>query len=323
MAVAVGVYFGPVGVSVTGDGLVDVKEMVWSPLTIVKSNPATNANACSIPADELRTAHTFERHPPFQAGASGLASGVRACAPIDSRAGMIGWLHERERDLGVISGALDEVAAGAGRVVVVEGPAGIGKTSLLQSARDAAQARNFAVAGARGSELEHAYAWGVVRQLLEPRLRGMSGEARGRTLAGAAALAAPIVLPDGAAPPGDADPSFGVLHGLYWLVAALAAERPQLLVVDDLHWADGASVRFVEFLANRHRRRPGVAAGGAAAGCGGGWRCPARGAARDVDRALAVVVGGDGGRAWPSTVARRSRRPSPKRVTARRAGIHC
>jgi len=164
---------------------------------------------------------------------------------------MIGRLHERERDLGVILRALDEVAAGAGRTVVVEGPAGIGKTSLLQSARDAARPRNFAVARARGSELERAYGWGVVRQLLEPRLRGMSGEARGRALAGAAALAAPIVLPDGAAPPGDADPSFGVLHGLYWLVAALAAERPQLLIVDDLHWADGASVRFMEFLANR------------------------------------------------------------------------
>ena len=164
---------------------------------------------------------------------------------------MIGRLHERERDLGVISGALDEAAAGAGRVVVVEGPAGIGKTSLLRSARDAATARNFAVAGARGSELERAHAWGIVRQLLEPRLRGMSGGERSRTLAGAAALAAPIVLPDGDVPPGDADPSFGALHGLYWLVAALAAGRPQLLVVDDLHWADGASVRFVEFLTNR------------------------------------------------------------------------
>jgi DNA-binding CsgD family transcriptional regulator len=186
---------------------------------------------------------------------------------------MSGGLHERERELGLIAGALDEVAAGAGRAVVVEGSAGIGKTSLLMSARDAAHARNFAVAGARGSELERAYAWGVVRQLLEPRLRGMSGGERGRTLAGAAALAAPIVLPDGVAPPAEADPSFGVLHGLYWLVAALAARRPQLLVVDDLHWSDGASVRFLEFLANRIdalpalllvAQRPGAASAGGA-----------------------------------------------------------
>ena len=185
---------------------------------------------------------------------------------------MIGWLHERERDLGVISGALEEAAVGAGRAVVVEGPAGIGKTSLLRLATDAARARNFGVAGARGSELERAYAWGVVRQLLEPRLRGMPGEARGRALAGAAALAAPVVLPDGASPRGDADPSFGVLHGLYWLVAALAAERPQLLVVDDLHWADGASVRFMEFLVNRIDAVPALLLVAQRPGAGGALR---------------------------------------------------
>lgn len=165
--------------------------------------------------------------------------------------GMVGRLHEREHELSVIAGALDQVAVSGGRVVVVEGPAGIGKTSLLEAARRAAQAGGFAIGSARGSELELEYAWGVVRQLLEPRLRGMPAEARKRTLAGAAALAGPVVLPDAAAPPVDADQSFGVLHGLYWLVAALAAQRPQLLVVDDLHWADAASVRFLEFLANR------------------------------------------------------------------------
>ena len=129
--------------------------------------------------------------------------------------------------------------------------------------------------GLAGPSWSVAYAWGVVRQLLEPRLRGMSGEERGRRLAGAAALAAPIVLPDGAAPPADADASFGVLHGLYWLVAALAAGRPQLLVVDDLHWADGASVRFLEFLANRIDAVPAlllVAQRPAAAAAGGALR---------------------------------------------------
>jgi DNA-binding CsgD family transcriptional regulator len=186
---------------------------------------------------------------------------------------MVGRLHERERDLGVIAGALDEVAAGGGRAVVVEGPAGIGKTGLLESAREAAQARNVGVAWARGSELELSYAWGVVRQLLEPRLRGMSGAARSRTLSGAAALATPVVMPDADAPLMEAHASFGVLHGLYWLVAALAEQRPQLLVVDDLQWADSASVRFLDFVANRIdslpvlllvAQRPGAASADAA-----------------------------------------------------------
>ncbi len=95
-----------------------------------------------------------------------------------------------------------------------------------------------------------------MRQLLEPRLRGMPAESRRRVLDGAAALAEPVVLPgpDGGAPA--AETSFGVLHGLYWLVANLAAGRPQLLVVDDLQWADAASVRFIAFLANRVAELP-------------------------------------------------------------------
>jgi hypothetical protein len=164
---------------------------------------------------------------------------------------MIGRLYERERDVGVIVGALGDVAEGRGRAVTVEGPAGIGKTSLLQSTRQAAQERGFAVASARGSELERSYAWGVVRQLLEPRLRGMSAAAREELLSGAVALAAPVVSPGGAVAEGEVDASFGVLHGLYWLVAALAAQRRQLLVVDDLHRADAASVRFLKFLVSR------------------------------------------------------------------------
>jgi tetratricopeptide (TPR) repeat protein len=164
---------------------------------------------------------------------------------------MVLRLHERDAELAVLDAALGDAVAGRGGTVVVQGPAGIGKTSLLDAARAAAPERGLAVAAARGSELETAYAWGVARQLLEPRLRGMAGAALERALDGAAALAAPVLLPeraDGAAP---ADPAFGALHGLYWLVANLAAERPQLLVVDDLHWADEASARFLAFLANR------------------------------------------------------------------------
>ena len=159
--------------------------------------------------------------------------------------------------------------AGRGGTVLVQGPAGIGKTSLLGAVREAAPDRGLAVAAARGSELETAYAWGVARQLLEPRLRGMSEAARERALGGAAALAAPVLLPERAGAAADADAAFGALHGLFWLVANLAADRPQLLVVDDLHWADEASTRFLAFLANRidalpvvlvAAQRPGVTA---------------------------------------------------------------
>jgi DNA-binding CsgD family transcriptional regulator len=162
---------------------------------------------------------------------------------------MAGRLLERDRELHLVFDALDRAVAGRGDTVVLEGPAGIGKTSLLEDVREAARARSVALASTSATELETAYAWGVARGLLEPRLRGMTDGTRRQALAGAAALAEPIVLPG--AREVDADPTFGVLHGLYWLVAGLAAEQPQVLVVDDLHWADDASARFLAFLANR------------------------------------------------------------------------
>ena len=47
------------------------------------------------------------------------------------------------------------------------------------------------------------------------------------------------------------DPSFAILHGLYWLCANLAATGPLCLVVDDAHWADAASLRYLAFLLTR------------------------------------------------------------------------
>jgi DNA-binding CsgD family transcriptional regulator len=164
-------------------------------------------------------------------------------------------LLERERELRIIDEKLEAASSGHGGLVLLEGPAGIGKSALIARARELALERNLAVAAARGSELERADAFGVVRQLFEPRLRAMGGDARGRLLDGAAALAAPVVLPETAAVAADGS-SFGTLHGLYWLVAGLAADRPQLLVVDDAHWADEASLRFLHFLANRVDESP-------------------------------------------------------------------
>lgn len=45
--------------------------------------------------------------------------------------------------------------------------------------------------------------------------------------------------------------SHAVLHGLYWLVANIAERGPTVLAIDDAHWADGPSLRFVGFLSRR------------------------------------------------------------------------
>ena len=73
--------------------------------------------------------------------------------------------------------------------MVIEGPAGIGKTSLLAIVRERAARSGMTVLHARGTPLEREYAMGVVRQCLEPVVRGDPD--RDGLLAGAARLAEP------------------------------------------------------------------------------------------------------------------------------------
>jgi DNA-binding CsgD family transcriptional regulator/tetratricopeptide (TPR) repeat protein len=160
-------------------------------------------------------------------------------------------LLEREEELGRIRALLDRAATGDGGVLVVEGPAGIGKTGLLRAARAEAPARGMRAGWAAGSELEREFGHGVTRQALEPLLRGQDPVALdgpARLAAGALGLAAGSGAGAGAAAAGDA---YGVIHGLYWLTADLAAVSPLLLAVDDLQWADAPSQRFLAYLARR------------------------------------------------------------------------
>jgi predicted ATPase len=167
-------------------------------------------------------------------------------------------LLERNEELARIESALAEARSGRGRFVVVEGPAGIGKTALLAATRMAAAEAEGAmrVLRSRGTELERDFAFGVVRQLFEPSLVEASEPERADLLQGAAGVAAGLLgLPgappaDGPAPAG-VDPSFAILHGLYWLCANLAAVGPLCLVVDDAQWADAASLRYLAFLLTR------------------------------------------------------------------------
>src|SRR5512144_1751441 len=79
-------------------------------------------------------------------------------------------LLERSEELARIASALAEARSGRGTFVVVEGPAGIGKTALLAAARSRAAAGGMRVLRSRGTELEREFAFGVARQLFEPPL---------------------------------------------------------------------------------------------------------------------------------------------------------
>ncbi len=161
-------------------------------------------------------------------------------------------LLERESELAAIDAAAAAARHGDGQVVLVRGPAGIGKSALLEAGRGRVRAAGATVLTARGGELEQGFPWGVARQLL-------TAPARDRLVAldGAAALAAPLFGAAPVDPAVDDDRALSALvHGLYWLTADLCERGPVVLVVDDLQWADEPSQRFLAHLLGRADELP-------------------------------------------------------------------
>jgi len=76
---------------------------------------------------------------------------------------MIQALLDRDGELRALDHLVEAAAGGEARLVLVEGAAGIGKTRLVAEARRRAEMAGMRTLSARGSELERAFAFGVVR----------------------------------------------------------------------------------------------------------------------------------------------------------------
>ncbi len=142
-----------------------------------------------------------------------------------------GELFGRVRELETIRAALCEVFDGRGQALVIRGPVGIGKTALLRYTAREAVRLGAQVLTSSGDILEHDFPWEGVRRLFEQ---------------GAGEPARPVIpiRPDG--------PSLVArLHALYWLTVDLAGSRPLVLLVDDAHWLDDFSLRWLAYMVGR------------------------------------------------------------------------
>ncbi|MFG1646557.1 AAA family ATPase [Amycolatopsis sp. NPDC049252] len=150
---------------------------------------------------------------------------------------------ERAEQLAALAAAVARVRGGAGEFVVVRGGLGTGRSALLHAAGEEAAARGLRVVRAVATPLERQVAHGVVWLLLEPLLEA----GRRRELPAE-------VRPDLDHPPAPPDPRRAhlVLHELLELFTEVVHDTgPVALLVDDLQWADAASLRWLAYLANR------------------------------------------------------------------------
>jgi len=135
----------------------------------------------------------------------------------------------REAELALAVAAARRLASGRGSVLVVEGEAGIGKTRLVQSVVDDARSRDVAVFYGQAHPFERTRPFGVVASAL-----GLTRRSRDPRRAAIGALLG--------GESGGADIQYRVVEEIVDLVDSLCAEHPMVLVLEDVHWADSASL---------------------------------------------------------------------------------
>jgi len=158
---------------------------------------------------------------------------------------VFGVLYGRERELGRLEEALREAREGASSVLVVRGPAGIGKSAVLRRARE--RAAGMRVLEARGVEAESELPFSGLMELLGPVV-GLTSELPPPQ---AAAVRGALALE-----PAAGIDRFAVCVGTLALLAAAADQTPLLVLVEDLHWLDSASGEALAFAARRLRAEP-------------------------------------------------------------------
>jgi DNA-binding CsgD family transcriptional regulator len=167
-------------------------------------------------------------------------------------------LLDRDGDLAELGALAAAARAGQGALVRLDGPAGIGRTALLDRLAADLPAAGVRVLRATGSRYEREFPFGIVRQLLEPVLAAAAGSQQTWLLAGGGRHALPALDPDHIGGAGGQDVPFAVLHGLFWLLRNLAGHAPVALLVDDACWADGPSLRWFGYLAIRLHDLPAL-----------------------------------------------------------------
>jgi DNA-binding NarL/FixJ family response regulator len=165
----------------------------------------------------------------------------------------------RRRELDALVAALDRIDAGAPRQLWLRGEAGIGKTRLLEELRSRAERRGHLVLAGRAAEFERNIPFGLWVDTLEDHVVGLGGDRLHRLIGERVpevARVLPALAVTHAAAPALPGERYQAHRAVRTLLDALARPRPLVVVLDDIHWADEASLELVAHLL----RRPPVGA---------------------------------------------------------------
>ncbi|MCH7563160.1 MAG: AAA family ATPase [Gemmatimonadetes bacterium] len=153
---------------------------------------------------------------------------------------------------------LDETEEGLSPTVLLTGHQGVGKSRLAQALCEKAEARSFHLARGRASPMEVNLPYGLWTTALMPLVRRLDSDALATlTRGGASELATifPHLATNGDTLPVDGSMPGEVKARVYWrfadLLRGLSAQKPMLIVLDDLHWADPSSLDLLHFV-TRH-----------------------------------------------------------------------
>ncbi len=158
---------------------------------------------------------------------------TRAPDEPTATSGLVGRGPELER----LRGVLTQAWSGAARTVVVAGEPGIGKTTVLDALGAEAGRRGGIAIWGRGEAEGRAY--GVWRPIVRSLTALVAGDSD--------PVLAPLLGGGGSA--GGGDERLRLYDAVADLLAAAAADRPLLIVLDDLHWADASSLRLLAHVA--------------------------------------------------------------------------
>ena len=165
----------------------------------------------------------------------------------------------RTEELAVLDRAFADACEGRGRLVLLAGEAGIGKTRLASEVATAASRHGAWTAWGRGTEVEGAPPSWFWTQVIRALLAAGEAEELRRALGPGAADIAQIVpevaeLAGEIARPWPTDPAaarFRLYEAVVAFLTRLAARRPLVLVLDDLQWADAPSLELTELLVQK------------------------------------------------------------------------